>query len=275
MVTRAEPGRSGPLRRRRTAPSPSPRTAPGGVWCGAPPPPAGGCRAPLAPGLFADFGIVEVRRLQGGETVQLEGPGVLAVDGERERAPRRRRRGAGPIEPDGPWVVSPATALRRAAGPATTSTPLRSHPHAHRRRHAQAGPHHGGGHGHGVAGRRRWRGHGRRAAVLPGDRQGRGRGRGRGGRHAASMPSRRARRSRPAPWSGSCSPLASAPAGPAPPAGGTIGSDEPAGRVGRGRAITTGEEAGRRSSASTWRPSSGRGRGPGHQRGRRGGRRGG
>ena len=70
---------------------------------------------PLAPGLFADFGIVEVRRLQGGETVQLEGPGVLAVDGERDRVLAGDDAVPARIEPDGPWVVSPATALRRAA----------------------------------------------------------------------------------------------------------------------------------------------------------------
>jgi hypothetical protein len=42
-------------------------------------------RAPIAPGLYRDVAVRETRLLTLGEVVELEGSGVLAFDGERER----------------------------------------------------------------------------------------------------------------------------------------------------------------------------------------------
>jgi hypothetical protein len=88
---------------------------PGGVLVRCSPAAGRRLRAPLAPGLFADFGIDEVRRLDPGEPVELTGAGVLAVDGERDRVLRTGDTVAARIEAGGPWVVSPAATLRRAA----------------------------------------------------------------------------------------------------------------------------------------------------------------
>jgi hypothetical protein len=88
---------------------------PGGVLVRCAPSASRRLRAPLAPGLFADFGVVEVRRLGDGETVRLDGPGVLAVDGERDRVLHDGDAVTARIERQGPMVVDPAAALRRAA----------------------------------------------------------------------------------------------------------------------------------------------------------------
>lgn len=72
-------------------------------------------RVPLAPGSFATLGISETRPLPLCETVRLEGPGVLAYDGERDR-----RIGAGAvihlhIDRNGPHLIDVASALTTAA----------------------------------------------------------------------------------------------------------------------------------------------------------------
>jgi predicted polyphosphate/ATP-dependent NAD kinase len=73
-------------------------------------------RAPLAPGLMAEIGVLEQRSVAAGETVLLEPrPGSLALDGEREIE-------LGPddvvevtLELDGPVVVDIEAAMREAA----------------------------------------------------------------------------------------------------------------------------------------------------------------
>ena len=73
-------------------------------------------RAPLAPGLMAEIGVLERRSVAAGETVRLEPrPGSLALDGEREIE-------LGPddvvevtLELDGPVVVDVEAAMREAA----------------------------------------------------------------------------------------------------------------------------------------------------------------
>ena len=72
-------------------------------------------RAPLAPGLYQEFAVGAVRTVSFGEPVQTCGPGVLALDGERERVLRSGQRATLRLERDGPRVVDVERALRRAA----------------------------------------------------------------------------------------------------------------------------------------------------------------
>jgi len=80
--------------------------------------PDGGGRpllAPISPGLYRPVSIAEVRRLALGERVEVQGPGLLAFDGDRERRLRDGQRAAIRIERDGPFVIDPGRALRLAA----------------------------------------------------------------------------------------------------------------------------------------------------------------
>jgi hypothetical protein len=71
--------------------------------------------APVSPGIYRTAHILSARRLALGEVVSAKGPGVLAFDGDRERA-------LAPGEPvelcvrrDGPFVIDVARALALAA----------------------------------------------------------------------------------------------------------------------------------------------------------------
>ena len=70
---------------------------------------------PIAPGLFEIVRVESVHRLALGEIVEVEGPGVLAVDGERERTLRRGQWARMRVERDGPWVVDVGRAMALAA----------------------------------------------------------------------------------------------------------------------------------------------------------------
>jgi len=70
---------------------------------------------PIAPGLFETVRVTSVRRLNLGETIEVEGPGVVAVDGERERTLRRGQVARLSVQRDGPWVVDVKVAMALAA----------------------------------------------------------------------------------------------------------------------------------------------------------------
>jgi predicted polyphosphate/ATP-dependent NAD kinase len=72
-------------------------------------------RAPLAPGLYRDVAVAAVRRLALAEAVVVMGPGVLALDGERERILHPGQRAVLRVRRDGPWLVDVQRALRAAA----------------------------------------------------------------------------------------------------------------------------------------------------------------
>lgn len=72
-------------------------------------------RAPTAPGHHADLGIAAADPLALGEEVRLDGPCVLALDGERRRAVPEGRRARVRVERAGPRVVRPTLALELAA----------------------------------------------------------------------------------------------------------------------------------------------------------------
>jgi predicted polyphosphate/ATP-dependent NAD kinase len=62
-------------------------------------------RAPLLPGRYATIAVAGVARLALGEPVELRGPGVLALDGERARAVDGAQRVVLRVERTGPWVI--------------------------------------------------------------------------------------------------------------------------------------------------------------------------
>lgn len=71
--------------------------------------------APIAPGLYADIPVRSHRRLSEGETIVLEGPGMLALDGERERRLKPGQQASMRVVRDGPWVIDVHKALAAAA----------------------------------------------------------------------------------------------------------------------------------------------------------------
>jgi hypothetical protein len=71
--------------------------------------------APVSPGIYRTALVAGARRLALGETVEVKGPGVLAFDGDRERALAAGERAELRVVRDGPWVIDPARALALAA----------------------------------------------------------------------------------------------------------------------------------------------------------------
>lgn len=73
-------------------------------------------RAPIGPGQYADVKVAAVEPLDETGTVTLDGPCVLAFDGERDRLLAEGQRATITIRRDGPWVIDPEAALRAAHG---------------------------------------------------------------------------------------------------------------------------------------------------------------
>jgi hypothetical protein len=91
---------------------------------------AEGVHAPIAPGLYATVRVASSRTIAFGEIVTVEGPGLLAFDGERERVLKPGQHAHLSIRRDGPWVIDAGATLARAA----RSGAFRVHvgePHAH------------------------------------------------------------------------------------------------------------------------------------------------
>ena len=72
-------------------------------------------RAPIAPGLFQDFEVAAVDHVAFGTRVTVEGPAVLAFDGERERTLARGQRATMEVRRDGPRVIDVDRVLRSGA----------------------------------------------------------------------------------------------------------------------------------------------------------------
>jgi len=91
--------------------------------------------APIAPGYYQPVGVRSYRRVRRNETLMVQGPGVLAFDGERERTLQPGQKAWFRIARNGPRVVSVRRTLRRAARsgyfthsePASTTTDLDHH----------------------------------------------------------------------------------------------------------------------------------------------------
>jgi hypothetical protein len=71
--------------------------------------------APISPGVYRTAFVSETRRLAFGEAIEVEGPGILAFDGDRELALAEGQRATLHVERDGPWVIDVPTALETAA----------------------------------------------------------------------------------------------------------------------------------------------------------------
>jgi hypothetical protein len=71
--------------------------------------------APISPGIYRTALVVSTRRLPLGETVEVKGPGVLAFDGDRDRALAAGERAELSVRRDGPWVIDVPRALALAA----------------------------------------------------------------------------------------------------------------------------------------------------------------
>jgi len=71
--------------------------------------------APIAPGYYRDVHVSSHRRIDFGEAVVVEGPGVLAFDGERERVLRPGQKATLRLTRSGPWVVDVVKTLHLAA----------------------------------------------------------------------------------------------------------------------------------------------------------------
>jgi len=68
--------------------------------------------APLSPGLFKYVSVAGVQRIPFGMNVLMRGPGVLALDGDRDHKLTEATSAHIRIERDGPWVVDVAAAMR-------------------------------------------------------------------------------------------------------------------------------------------------------------------
>ncbi len=81
-------------------------------------------RAPMAPGWYATVSLASVDRVGLDEPVAVDGPGILAFDGERQRLLRRGERATMRVRRDGPRVIDIGATLRLAAERATFVRPF-------------------------------------------------------------------------------------------------------------------------------------------------------
>lgn len=80
--------------------------------------------APVSPGLFKPVTVANVERLPFAMPVEFNGPGVLALDGDRDHKLRADGGLSVSIERDGPWVLDAQAAMRWAVGNGMMATEL-------------------------------------------------------------------------------------------------------------------------------------------------------
>jgi predicted polyphosphate/ATP-dependent NAD kinase len=71
--------------------------------------------APIAPGYYRDVGVSSHRLVNFVEELTVEGPGVLAFDGERERVLKPGQKAKMSLSRSGPWVIDVEKTLHLAA----------------------------------------------------------------------------------------------------------------------------------------------------------------
>lgn len=72
-------------------------------------------QVPIAPGLYREVRVAEAHRVAAAVTLLFEGPGVIALDGDREIKLGPRQRARLHVERTGPRVIDVEAILRRAA----------------------------------------------------------------------------------------------------------------------------------------------------------------
>ncbi len=70
-----------------------------------------GVRAAVSPGTFENIGIAAFSRLDDDQVITVDGPGVLAFDGERDHVLGPKDSATVTIRRDGPWVINPQAAI--------------------------------------------------------------------------------------------------------------------------------------------------------------------
>ena len=70
--------------------------------------------APLSPGLFRRVTVRSTTRIPFGVAVPMRGPGVLALDGDRDHKLLENHALSVEIRRDGPWIIDLAAAMRWA-----------------------------------------------------------------------------------------------------------------------------------------------------------------
>jgi predicted polyphosphate/ATP-dependent NAD kinase len=76
---------------------------------------AGGVNAPIAPGYYREVNVKSHRLVNFVEEIPVQGPGVLAFDGERERVLKPGQGATFSLSRSGPWVVDVEKTLHLAA----------------------------------------------------------------------------------------------------------------------------------------------------------------
>jgi hypothetical protein len=69
-------------------------------------------KAPLSPGLFREVEVQSTTRVGFGEVVPFQGPGVLALDGDRDHKLGAGMHASIALERDGPWLLDVEQAMR-------------------------------------------------------------------------------------------------------------------------------------------------------------------
>ncbi|MDH5737368.1 MAG: NAD(+)/NADH kinase [Gammaproteobacteria bacterium] len=72
-------------------------------------------RVPISPGLYDDISIRSAEPVALGQEIEIQGPGILAFDGDRELALSPTDRGWLSVKRDGPWVLDARQVLQAAA----------------------------------------------------------------------------------------------------------------------------------------------------------------
>ena len=78
-------------------------------------------RAPIAPGYFKKVYVTDAKKLKLGSSVNWQGPGVIALDGERERFLRPGQSARLTLRRNGPRVIDTQAVMAAAAKQATFS----------------------------------------------------------------------------------------------------------------------------------------------------------
>ncbi|MCB1691452.1 MAG: NAD(+)/NADH kinase [Pseudomonadales bacterium] len=84
-------------------------------------------RAPISAGLYGDIPVSRIERIPLDQSVTLEGPGILAFDGDREIKVADKEKVTVTVRRDGPYLIEPrrvmAAAVKTGALAGTSNTP--------------------------------------------------------------------------------------------------------------------------------------------------------